>query len=119
MAMTASVKRLQQGFSISPLDYNAGGMKIFKEFEAALRILLAQTIIDDIAVLLLPEVTFDSAGIVTMGCLPARLLKEGTTLNRSKSAVIFLGGVRAGDLTAGQRTESERTELTAVGGRMR
>lgn len=121
-AVITSLRRLQQGFDLSPLDYNAGGVKILEEFEAAPPTLRAQTItfIDDIAVLLLPEVAFDLAGIAkTMGWVPTLLLKEGTTLNRSKWAVIFLCGVRADDLTAGQRTESERTDLTDAGGTMR
>lgn len=49
--------------------------------------------------------------------MQARLLKEGTTLSRIKSNVLFPGGVEAGNLSADQRQELEGTELAvAVGG---
>lgn len=43
--------------------------------------------------------------------MQAWLLKDGTTLNRDKSKVIFLVRVGPGDLSADQRAELERTEL--------
>lgn len=56
------------------------------------------------------------AVVKIVGWIRALLLKEGTTLSRIKSNVLFPGGVEAGSLSVDQSQELERTELAVAGG---
>ena len=76
--------------------------------------------IDDITVILPPELSFDMAAIGTVTeWLQERLGVEGISLNRKKSQVLLANGVVPNDLTDEQRLAMNSIGLTVVGQRVR
>ena len=63
--MVESARGVQQGCNLGPLCYSAGSLKILKEFRANPPVLGARAVsfIDDITVILPPELSLDTAAI--------------------------------------------------------
>ena len=72
--------------------------------------------IDDITVILPPELSLDMAaiGIITE-CLQVRLGVEGISLNRKKSQELLANGVLQNDLTEEQRPAMDSIGMRVVG----
>lgn len=101
-----------------PYGHNTGGVNVLKELKAAQPVagVRINVLIDDITILLPPELAVDMEAIAKIvGWVQAQPLKEGLALNRSNLEVLFPGGVDAEDISADQRAELERTELTKAG----
>ena len=78
--MVESAHGVQQGCYLGPLCYSAGSLKILKEFRIIPPVLGAQVVsfIDDITVILPPELSLDTAAIAAVTeWLQERLEKEG------------------------------------------
>ena len=75
----------------------------------------AVSFIDDITVILPPELSLDMAAIgKVMERLQERMRAEGISLNRRKSQALLAYGVRPEQLTEEQRVAMDTTELTVV-----
>ena len=63
--MVESARGVQQGCNLGPLCYSAGSLKILKEFRSNSPVLGARAVsfIDDITVILPPELSLDTAAI--------------------------------------------------------
>ena len=117
-----SARGVQQGCYLGPLCYSAGALKILKEFRSKPPVPGAKAVsfIDDITVILPPELSLDMSAIATVTeWLQERLGVEGTSLNRKKSQALLVNRVTAEDLTEEQRIAVDRTGLTVVGRGMR
>ena len=112
-----SARGVQQGCSLGPLCYSAGSLKILKEFRANPPVPgpRAVSFIDDITVILSPELSLDMAtiGKVTEW-LQKRLGVEGISLNQRKSQVLLADGVGPEQLTREQPMAMDTTGLTVV-----
>ena len=113
--MVESARGEHQGFNLGPLCYNAGSLKILKEFRAnppgpGAR---AVSFIDDITVILPSELSLDMAAIGKVTeWLQGRLRVEGISLNRRKSQALLADGVGPEHLTEEQRVVMVNKELT-------
>ena len=101
-AHTHTHTRVQQGCNLGPLSYSAGSLKILKEFRANPPVPGARAVsfIDDITVILPPELPLDMAAIGKVTeWLQERLGVEGISLNRRKSQALLADGVGPEQLT--------------------
>ena len=108
---------VQQGCNLGPLCYSAGSLKILKEFRANSPVpgARAASFIDDITVILRPELSLDMAAIGKVTeWLQERLGVEGISLNRRKSQALLADGVGPEQLTEEQRVAMDTTGLTVV-----
>ena len=109
---------VQQECNLDPLCYSLGSLKILKEFSANPPVPEARAVsfIDDIAVILPPELSLDMAarGKVTEW-LQVRLVGiEGIPLNRRKPQVLLAVGVGPEQLTEEQRVAMDTKGVTVV-----
>ena len=115
--MVESARGVQQGCNLGPFCYSASSLKILKQFRANPPVPGARAIsfIDDITVILPPELSLDmtSIGKVTEW-LQERLGVEGISLNRRKSQALLADGAGPEQLTEEKRTTMDNTGLTAV-----
>ena len=113
-----SARGVQQGCNLGPLCYSAGSLKILKEFRANSTVPGARAVsfIDDITVILPPELSLDKAAIGKVTeWLQERLGVEGISLNRRKSQALLVDGVGPEQLTEEQRVAMDTTGgLTVV-----
>ena len=115
--MVESVRGVQQGCNPGPLRYSAGSLKILKEFRANPPVPRARAVsfIDDITVILPPELSLDMAAIGKVTeWLQERLGVEGISLNRRKSQALLADGVGPEQPTEEQRVAMDTTGLTVV-----
>ena len=115
--MVKSARGVQQGCNLGPLCYSAGSLKILNEFRANPPVPGARAVsfIDDIAVILPPEVSLDMAAIGKVTeWLQERLRVEGISLNQRKSQALLADGVGPEQLTEEQRVAMDTTGLTVV-----
>ena len=115
--MVESARGVQQGCNLGPLCYSAGSLKILKEFRANPPVPGARAVlfIDDITVILPPELSLDMAAIESVTeWLQERLGVEGISLNRRKSQALLADGVGPKQLTEEQRVAMDTTGLTVV-----
>ena len=122
LEVVESTRGVQQGCNLSPLCYSAGSLKILKEFRANPLVPGARAVmfIDDITVILPPELSLDMAAIGKVTeWLQERLGVEGISLSRRKSQALLADGVGSEQLTEEQRVAMDTTGLTAVRQRMR
>ena len=117
LEVVESARGVQQGCNLGPLCYSAGSLKILKEFRANPSVPGARAVsfIDDITIVLPPELSLDMAatGKVTEW-LQERLEVEGISLNRRKSQALLADGVGPEQLTEEQRVAMDTTGLTVV-----
>ena len=96
---------VQQGCNLGPLYYSAGSLKILKEFRANPQVPGARAVsfIDDITVILPPELSLDMAAIGKVTeWLQERLGVEGISLNRKRSQALLADKVGPEQLTEEQ-----------------
>ena len=121
LEVVESARGIQQGCNLGPLCYSAGSLKILKEFRANPPVPGARAVsfIDDITVILLPELSLDMAAIGKVTeLLQERLGVEGISLNRRKLQALLVDGVGPEQLTEEQRVAMDTTGLTVVRQRM-
>ena len=97
--MVESARGIQQGCNLGPLCYSADSLKILQEFRVNPPVPGARAVsfIDDITVILLPELSLDMAAIEKVTeWLQKRLGVEGISLNRRKSQALLADGVEPG-----------------------
>ena len=117
LEVVESARGVQQGCNLGPLCYSAGLLKILKEFRANPPVPKARAVslIDDITVILPPELSLDMAAIGKVTeWLQERPGMEGISLNRRKSQALLADGVGPEQLTEGQRVAMDTTGLTVV-----
>ena len=117
LEVVESARGVQQGCNLGPLCYSAGSLKILKEFRANPPVPGARAVsfIDDITVILPPELSLDMAAIGKVTeWLQERLGVEGISLNRRKSQALLADGVGPEQLTEEQRVAMDTTGLTVV-----
>ena len=88
LEVVESARGVQQGCNLGPLCYSAGSLKILKEFRANPPVPGARAVsfIDDITVILPPELSLDMAAIGKVTeWLQERLGVKGISLNRRKA----------------------------------
>ena len=116
--MVESARGVQQGCNLRPLCYSAGSLKVLKEIRANPSVPGARAVsfIDDITVILPPELSLDMAAIRKFTeWLQERLGVEGISLNRRKSQALLADGVGPEQLTEErQRVAMDTTGLTVV-----
>ena len=115
--MVELARGVQQGCNLGPLCYSAGSLKIPKEFRANPPVPGARAVsfIDDITVILPPELSLDMAAIGKVTeWLQERLGVEGISLNRTKSRALLADGLGSEQLTEEQRVAMDTTKLTVV-----
>ena len=108
---------VQQGCNLGPLCYSSGSLKILKTIMANPPVSGAKAVsfIDDIMVILPPELSLDMAAIGKVTeWLQERLGVEGISLNRRKSQALLADGVGPEQLTEEQRVAMDTTGLTVV-----
>ena len=109
---------VQQGCYLGPLCYSAGSLKILIEFWAKPPVPGARAVsfIDDITVILPPELSLDMTAIEEVTeWLQERLgVVEGISLNRRKSQALLADEVRPEQQTEEQRVAMDTTGLTVV-----
>ena len=108
---------VQQGCNLGPLCYSSGSLKILKQIMANPPVSGAKAVsfIDDITVILPPELFLDMAAIGKVTeWLQERLGVEGISLNRKKSQALLADGVGPEQLTEEQRVAMDTTGLTVV-----
>ena len=117
LEVVESARGVQQGCNLGSLCYSAGSLKILKELRANPPVPgpRAVSVIDDITVILPPELSLDMAatGKVTEW-LQERLGVEGISPNRRKSQALLADGVGPEQLTEEQRVAMDTTGLTVV-----
>ena len=117
LEVVESARRVQEGCNLDPLCYSAGSLKIVKEFRAFPPVPGARAVsfIDDITVILPPEISPDMAAIEKVTeWLQERLGVNGISLNRRKSQTLLADGVGLEQLKEKQRVEMDATGLTVV-----
>ena len=117
LEVVESTRGVQQECNLGPLCYSAGLLKILKEFRVnpPVRGARAVSFIDDITVILPPELSLDMAAIGKVTAwLQERLGVEGISLNRRKSQALLADGVGPEQLTEEQRVAMDTTGLTVV-----
>ena len=115
--MVESARGVQQECNLGPLCYSAGSLKILKEFRANPPVPGARAVsfIDDITVILPPELSLDMTAIgKNTEWLQERLGVEGISLNRRKSQALLADRVGPEQLTEEQRVAMDTTGLTVV-----
>ena len=115
--MVKSARGVQQGCNLGPLCYSAGSLKILNEFRANPPVPGARAVsfIDDITVILPPQVSLDMAAIGKVTeWLQERLRVEGISLNQRKSQALLADGVGPEQLAEEQRVAMDTTGLTMV-----
>ena len=115
--MVESARGVQQGCNLGPLCYSAGSMKILKKISASPPMPGARAVpfIDDITVILPPELFLDMAAIGKVTeWLQERLGVEGISLNRRKSQALLADGVGPEQLTEEQRVAMNTTGIMVV-----
>ena len=111
-----SARGVQQGCNLGPLCYSAWTY-ISQPPVPGARVV---SFIDDIAVILPPELSLDMAAIGTVTeCLQERLGVESISLNRKKSQALLPNRFLPNDLTDEQRLAMDDIRLTVVGQGMR
>ena len=118
LEVVESARGVQQGCNLGSLCYSAGSLKILKEFRANPPVSGARAVsfIDDITVILPPELSLDTAAIGKVTeWLQERLGVEGISLNRRKSQALLADGVGPEQLTEEQRVAMDTTGLTVAG----
>ena len=116
LEVVESARGVQQGCNLGPLCHSAGSLKILKEFRANPPVPGARAVsfIDDITVILPPELSLDMAAIGKVTeWLQERLGVEGISLNRRKLQALLADGVGP-ELTEEQRVAMDTTGLTVV-----
>ena len=104
--MVESARGVQQGCNLGPLCYSAGSLKILKEFRDNPPVpgARAVSVIDDITIILPPDLSLDMAAIGKVTeWLQERLGVEGISLNGRKSQALLADGVGPEQLTEAQR----------------
>ena len=117
LEVVESARGVQQGCNLGPRCYSAGSLKILKEFRANPPVPGARAVsfIDDITVILPPELSLDMAAIGKVTeWLQERLGVEGISLNRRKSQALLADGVGPEQLTEEQRVAMNTKGLTVV-----
>ena len=117
LEVVESARGVQQGCNLGPLCYSAGSLKILNEFRAYPPVPGARAVsfIDDITVILPPELSLDMAAIGKVTeWLQERLGVEGISLNRRKPQALLADGVGPEQLTEEQRVAMDTTGLTVV-----
>ena len=117
LEVVESARGVQQGCNLGLLCYSAGSLKILEEFRANPPVPGARAVsfIDDITVILPPELSLDMAAIGKFKeWLQERLGIEGILLNRRKSQDLLAAGVGPEQLTEEQRVAMDTTGLTVV-----
>ena len=117
LEVVESARGVQQGYNLGPLCYSAGSLKILKEFRANPPVPGARAVsfIDDITVILPPELSLDTTAIGKVTeWLQERLGVEGISLNRRKSQALLADGFGPEQLTEEQRVAMDTTGLTVV-----
>ena len=97
--MVESARGIQRGCNLGPRCYSAGSLKILQEFRPNPPVPGARAVsfIDDITVILPPELSLDMAAIEKVTeWLQERLGVEGISLNRRKSQALLADGVGPG-----------------------
>ena len=115
--VVGSARGVQQTCNLGPLCYSTGSLKIVKEFRANPPVPRARAVsfIDDITVILPPELSLDMAAIVkVMEWLQERLGVEGISLNRKKSQALLADGVGPEQLMEEQEAAMDTAGLTVV-----
>ena len=115
--MVESALGVQQGCNLGPLCYSTGSLKILEEFRANPPVPGARVIsfIDDITVILPPELSLDMAAIGKVTeWLQERLGVEGISMNQRKPQALLADGVGPEQLTEEQRVAMDTTGLTVV-----
>ena len=122
LEVVESARGVQQACNLGPLCYSACSLKILNEFGANPPVPGARAVsfIDDITVILPPELSLDMAAIGKVTeWLQERLAAEGISLNRRKSQAMRAEGVGSEQLTEEQRVAMDTTGPTVVRQRMR
>ena len=117
LEVVESARGVQQGCNLGPLCYSAGSLKILEEFRANPPVPGARAVsfIDDVTVILPPELSLNMAAIGKVTeWLQERLGVEGISLNRRKPQALLLDGVAPEQLTEEQRVAMDTTGLTVV-----
>ena len=117
LEVVESARGVQQGCNLGPLCYSAGSLKILKEYRANPPVPGARAVsfIDDITVILSPELSLDMAAIGKVTeWLQKRLGVEGISLNQRKSRALLEDGVGPEQLTEEQRVAMDTTGLTVI-----
>ena len=100
--MVESTRGIQRGCNLGPLCYSTGSLKILQEFRANPPVpgATAVSFLDDITVILPPELSLDMVAIghVTEW-LQEHLGLESISLNRRKSQALLEDGVELEQLT--------------------
>ena len=115
--MVESAWGVQQGYDLGPLCYSAGSLKTLQEFRDNPPVPGARAVsfIDNITVILPPELSLDMAAIGKVAeWLQERLGVEGISLNRRKSQALLADGIGPEQLTEEQRVAMDTTGLTVV-----
>ena len=115
--MVESARGVQQGCNLGPLCYSAGSLKILNKFRANPPVPGARAVsfIDDITVILPPELSLDRAAIWKVTeWLQERLRAEVISLNRRKSQALLADEVGPEQLTEEQRVAMDTTGLTVI-----
>ena len=115
--MVESARGVQRGCNLGPICYSAGSLTILKEFRANPPVPGARAVsfIDDITVILPPELSLDMVAIGKVtGGLQERLGVEGISLKRRKPQALPADGVGPEQLTEEQRVAMDSTGLTVV-----
>ena len=117
LEVVESARGVQQGCNLGSLCYSAGSLKIPKECRVNPPVPGARAVsfIDDITVILPPELSLDIAAIGKFTeWLQERLGVEGISLNRRKSQPLLPDGVGPEQVTEEQRMAMDTTGLTVV-----
>ena len=115
--MVRSPRGVHQGCNLGRLCYSASSLKTLKEYRANQPMPGARAVsfMDDIMVILPPELSLDMAAIGKVTeWLQERLGVEGIPLNKRKSQALLADGVGPEHLTKEQRVEMDNTGLTVV-----
>ena len=117
LEVVESARGVLQGCNLGPLCYSAGSLKILKQFRANPPVPRARAVsfIDDITVILPPELSLDMAAIGKVTeWLQERLGVEGISLSRRKSQDLLADGAGSEQLTEEQRVAVDTTGLTLI-----
>ena len=117
LEVVESARGVQQGCNLGPPSYSAGALKIQKEFRANPPVPGARAVsfIDDIMVILPPELSLDRTAIgKNTEWLQEGLGIEDISLNRRKSQALLADGVGPEQPTEEQRVAMDTTGLTVV-----
>ena len=120
--MFESVRGVQQGCNLGPLCYSAGALKILKEFRSKPPVPGARAVsfIDDITVILPPELSLDMSAIENSHRMATRAARGRMNLAEPKQVTCAFGEwSRTRRPDGEQQIAVDRTRLTVVGRGMR